>query len=107
MLDDFRRAVQIDDTLVDAHLEMVPGLGTLTARCFTGCDSQNLGRHSDWALNSELFVLGASDQIGANLLQAFDISAGQGDADAMDRRLLFELLTFLLVRLEKDKKNIH
>ncbi len=95
--------MQVDDTLVDAHLEVVPGLGALTARSLAGGDSKDLGRHSDRALDSELLILGALDQVRAHLLQAFDISAGQGDADAMDRRLLFDLLTFLLVRLDTKK----
>ena len=30
LLDDLGGRVQVDDTLVDPHLELVPGLGTLT-----------------------------------------------------------------------------
>ena len=30
LLDDLGGGVQVDDTLVDPHLELVPGLGTLT-----------------------------------------------------------------------------
>jgi hypothetical protein len=99
LLDDFRRTVQIDDTLVNAHLKVVPGLGALTARRLAGGDAQDLGRHSNGSLHSELLVLGALDQVSAHLLQAFHISARQSDADAVDRRLLFNLFTFFLVRL--------
>ena len=35
--------MQIDDTLVDPHLELVPGLGSLSARSLTGGDTQSLG----------------------------------------------------------------
>ena len=30
LLDDLGGGVQVDDALVDSHLELVPGLGTLT-----------------------------------------------------------------------------
>ena len=30
LLDNLRGGVQVDDALVDSHLELVPGLGTLT-----------------------------------------------------------------------------
>ncbi len=36
--------MQIDDTLVDSHLEAVPGLGTLSARSLLGGDPKSLGR---------------------------------------------------------------
>lgn len=38
MLDDTERRVQIDDALVDLHLETIPGLGTLTVGSLTGGD---------------------------------------------------------------------
>ena len=44
MLDSIGRGVQVDDTLVDAHLEPIPGVSTLTARRFTGGDLEDLGR---------------------------------------------------------------
>lgn len=44
LLHDLRRAVQVDEPLVDAHLEAVPGLRTFTTRCLPGSDSQSLQR---------------------------------------------------------------
>ena len=35
--------MEIDHTLVDPHLELVPGLGSLSARSLTGGDTQSLG----------------------------------------------------------------
>ena len=83
LLDDLRWRVQIDDTLVQAHLEAIPSLGTLTARGLTGGDTQNLGRHADGALDTQLLLLGSADQISANLLQTADIARGQRDANAV------------------------
>lgn len=86
LLDDLGRRVQIDDTLVQAHLETIPSLGTLTARRLTGRDTQDLGRHANWALNAQLLLLGAADQVSAHLLQAADIARGQRDADPVNGR---------------------
>jgi hypothetical protein len=38
LLDNLSRGVEIDETLVDAHLEHIPGLGTLTAGGLAGGD---------------------------------------------------------------------
>jgi len=51
LLDDFGRRVQINDTLVDPHLEAIPSFGTFTARCFTGGDAEYLRRHAYWPLD--------------------------------------------------------
>ncbi len=58
LLDDLGGRVEIDDALVDAHLETIPGLGTLSARSLPGGDAENLGRHADGALDLQLFLLG-------------------------------------------------
>lgn len=50
LFDNLTWRMQIDDALVDAHLEAIPGLGTFTARCLTGGDAEDLGWPSDWAL---------------------------------------------------------
>merc|ERR1712029_111947 len=63
LLDDLRGGVQVDDALVDSHLELVPGLGTLTARSLSSGDPEGLGGHPHWALHLELLVLGSPDQI--------------------------------------------
>lgn len=42
LLHDLRWAVQVDEALVNPHLESVPGLGAFTTRCLTGCDAQSL-----------------------------------------------------------------
>ena len=40
LLDDLRRAVQINEALVDPHLVAIPGLGPFTAGGLTGGDAQ-------------------------------------------------------------------
>lgn len=50
LLHDLRGRVQVDDPLVDPHLEAVPGLGTLTTRSLSCRDAQELGGHADGSL---------------------------------------------------------
>jgi len=61
LLDDLRRRVEVDDVLVDPHLEAIPGLGTFTARSLPSGDSEGLGRHTDGPLDLQLLLLGAAD----------------------------------------------
>lgn len=71
----------LDQTLVDAHLVQVPGLGTLTARGLAGGDLEVLGGQADGALDGKVLALGALDQLGADLLEGLHLARGQGDAD--------------------------
>lgn len=84
LLNDFRGGVEIDETLVDAHLETIPGLGTVTARGLAGGDAEDLGGETDGSLNLELLVLGALDEVRADLLQVLDVAGSQGDADTVN-----------------------
>ena len=76
--------MQIDNTLVNAHLKSIPGLGTFAARSFPSGDSQSLGGHSDGSLNLEFLVLGSLDQVSADLFKALDIPGCKSDPDTMD-----------------------
>ena len=96
LLDDLGGAVEVNHSLVDPHLELVPGLGTLSARSLPGGDSQHLGGHPHWSLHLELLVLGAPDEVAADLLQRLDVPGGQSDSDAVDGDIL--LLTFTILK---------
>jgi hypothetical protein len=71
----------LDETLVDAHLEAIPSLGTLTARGLARSDGQTLGRQADRALGAEVLVLGTVDDLSADLLEDLNLAGGQGDSD--------------------------
>ena len=49
--------MEIDHTLVDPHLELVPGLGSLSAGSLTGGDTQGLGGHPHGALHLHKSIL--------------------------------------------------
>lgn len=66
---------------MNAHLEAIPGLGTLTARGLTGSDGQTLGGQTDGTLGAKVLVLGSVDDLRADLLENLDLAGGQGDTD--------------------------
>merc|ERR1712224_747808 len=49
--------VEIDETLVDAHLETIPRVGTLTARRLPRGDAQLLGWHAHGSLELSFLLL--------------------------------------------------
>lgn len=88
----------LDETLVDAHLVAVPGLGALTAGGLAGGDLEGLGGQADGALDAQVLALGALDQLGADLLEGLDLAGGEGDADLVGLGGLKVALLALLVR---------
>lgn len=71
----------LNQTLVDSHLESIPGLGSFTAGSFSGSDLESRGWEADRTLNTEILGLGTLDEFLADLLEGLDLSAGQGDSD--------------------------
>ena len=112
LLDDFRRRVKINQSLVDVHSVSIPSLGSITIRSFTRSNSQMLGRQSDRSLNLQptvnnknlLFVLGSRNQIAANFFQVLNVSGCQGDSDAVHR--WFDKL-FLVLLLWSDVRHFY
>ena len=68
---------------------------SLTARSLPGGDPEDLGGHPHWALHLQLLVLGAPDQVLANLLEGLHVPGGESDPDPVDRRLLLDSLSIL------------
>ena len=87
--------VEVDDSLVDPHLELVPGLTTLSARSLTGGDPQGLGGHPDGSLHLQLLVFGSLDQITADLLQRLHVTGSQSDPDTVDGSVLLNTFAIL------------
>ena len=97
LLNDLGGAVEVDHSLVDPHLELIPGLGTLSARSLPGGDSQHLGGHPHGSLHLQLLVLGSPDEVAADLLQGLDVPGCQSDSDAVDGDIL--LLAFAILKI--------
>jgi hypothetical protein len=84
---DLRRGVKIQDALVDAHLEAVEGVGTLTARRLADQELQDLGGHSDGARHLELLLKSLVLELSTDSLNGSNVSGSQGDANAVDGTL--------------------
>lgn len=52
LLHNLRRAVQVNESFMDTHLETIPGLGAFTTRCLPGSDSQNLKQNHKHRVSS-------------------------------------------------------
>ena len=65
-------------SLVDPHLEPVPGLGAFSARTLAGGDLQNLCRNADWASSLIVVVLCSGHDFGASPLESLDLFASDG-----------------------------
>ena len=72
------------ETLVDAHLVLVPGLGSLTVGGLTGGDVKGLGGKTDGTLDLEGLGASTVDQLRAHLLEGSDLARGEGDTDLVD-----------------------
>jgi hypothetical protein len=82
----------LDEALVDAHLEAIPGLGTLTAGGLASGNGQVAAGQADGALDAQLLALRAVDELAADLLEGLDLAGGQGDADLVGWRERREML---------------
>ena len=78
VLDGGRWAVDIDDSLVDSHLVSVPGVGSFTARRFSGGNSQDFGWNSDWTSSLVTLVLSSDEDLIASPLEWLRLSSFKG-----------------------------
>jgi hypothetical protein len=60
---------QVNDALVDAHFETIPGLGTFTARSLTGGDTEDLGGNTSRTAGLDFLLGRLSNQIAASYLR--------------------------------------
>ena len=95
MLEELRGSVHVDEALVDAHLETVPSLRSLSARSLASGDTKSLCWETNRALDGELESLGSIDELTAHLLERLDILGSQGNANTMLGGISRGLLTLV------------
>ena len=80
LLDNIRRTVQVNESLVDPHLALIPSLRTFTSRSFPH-SILSLGGPQSLIRSFHLQIpfLPASHQVSTYLLQRLHIAAGEGD----------------------------
>ena len=75
---------------MDAHLESVVGIGTLTVGRLSDHKLKDLGGHTDGALDYDsrlgLSLKGLVLKIGAHLLYGLDVGRRKGDSNSVDGR---------------------
>jgi hypothetical protein len=71
-------AVDINNSLVDSHLESVPSVGSLTAWGLSGGNSQDFGWDSDWSFSLVSLVLSSNDDLVASPLKWLGFSSLEG-----------------------------
>ena len=80
---------------MDAHLEAVPGVGTVAARGSARCDHKFLGGDANGSLDLVVELLGLGYDLGTCVLQGARLSSSESHADSLD--LLLDLLSLHLV----------
>merc|ERR1711924_485013 len=82
-------------TLVEAHLEAIVCVGTLTIWRLAGHDKKDLGWHANRPLAQEALVLGTLDEVSAHFLESFHIAGSEVDTDLVDLGLAVSVESFL------------
>jgi hypothetical protein len=76
--------VQVNDALVDSHLEAIVGVGTFTIGSLAGHQAKDLGGHANGARHLEVLDKSLVLKLSTHLLDRSDVSGSQSDSDAMD-----------------------
>ncbi len=97
LLNDGRGAPDINDALVDSHLVVVVGVGTVTARGTARCHGQDLGGDTLGAGNFVALLLSTGDNLSAGVLKGLDIAATEGHSDLVDVFMDFLSLGLILL----------
>lgn len=94
----------LNQTLVNSHLESIPGLGSFTARSLPGSDLEVAGWETDGTLNTEILGLGTLDEFLTDLLKRLNFSAGQGNSDLVGF-LRTSPSVYIRSRMHRPRKN--
>ena len=65
--------LQINESLVDSHLKLIPSLRTLSTGNFSCSDSQSLGGHLKWFFHFEILFFCAPDQTAHTFSEDFTL----------------------------------
>ena len=79
---------------MDAHLEAVPGVGTITARRTACRDDKLLGGNANGSLDLVVELLGLGYDLGACIFERLGFFTSEGHSDSLN--LFSDLLSLLL-----------
>ena len=90
-------AFEVDVSLVDGHLPVVPGLGSLTAGRSSGADAQVFVGESHGAGDLDALGLGVANELVGDLLDSVQFAAAEGDSSSLGLLVLNALFLSVLV----------
>ena len=82
ILDNRWWAEDVDDSLVDSHLESVPGVSSLTAWWLSSGNSEDLSWDSDWSSNFITSILCSGNDFTASPLKRLGFSSLKGHSSS-------------------------
>ena len=90
-------ALEVDVSLVDSHLPVVPSLGTLTARSSSAANAKMLVGESDGTRDLNALGFGVSNELVGDLLDSVESVATEGDSGSLELSVLNALFLSVLV----------
>ena len=85
LLNGGRGAIDVNYALVDAHLEAVPGVGTVAARGSACRDDKFLGGDANGSLDLVVELLGLGYDLGTCVLQGARLSSSESHANKQNQ----------------------
>ena len=67
------RAAEIDNAFVDAHLEAVPGISTLSTGSLAASDAQRFSGNADGSSRLVAHFLGLGQDLAAHILECLNL----------------------------------
>jgi len=97
LFDDGSGAPDINDSLVDSHLVVVVGVGTVTTRGTARCHGKDLGGDTLGAGDLEALLLATGNDLGAGVLEGLDFTTAEGHSNLVDFLVDFNFLLHVFV----------
>ena len=97
LLNDGRWAVNVNNSLVDAHLVAIIGVSTIAARGATSRDSEHLGGDANNASSLVALLLGSAYDFGTSVFKWLHLLSAESHSDSLDYFLVFFSLCLVLI----------
>ena len=95
LLDSLRSAREVDDTLVNAELEVVICFGTVATWSTASGNPKAAAWHWDWPTYWKVVLLQLADEVSADTLKVWKLGRCDGKTDFLDWKILKSLLLLI------------
>ena len=100
-------ALEIDVSLVNSHLPVIPSLGALTARRPSAANAKMLVGKPDRSRDLDSLCLGVSNELVGDLLDSIQSIAAEGNSGSLELGILNALFLGILVSHLSGGNNIN